>query len=158
MGISHPAKSTSFAPAARCCAMRGVCCTGRLPHTEQFDVENQRGVRWDHSAGTTRSVSQVGWDGKFALAPHLHPLHPFVPALNDPPGTEGKREGLSTIDGTIELFSVLQPTRIVYARRLSDDRRISGADHLIDVFEPRRCGDFLHACLLLIPGHGISPS
>src|SRR6185437_15326301 len=99
MGISHPVKSTSFAPAARCCAMRGVCFTVRLPYTEQFDVENQRGVRWDHTACTARSVSQIRRDGEFTLASHLHSLHPFVPALYDPPRAERKRKGLSAIDG-----------------------------------------------------------
>src|SRR5574337_1617349 len=107
-----------------------------LPYPEQFDVENQRGVRWDHSAGTARSIPQIGWDGEFALAPHLHPLDPFVPAFNDSSGAQRKRKRLSTIDRAIELLAVLQPTRIVNVRRFSGNRKLSGADHLIHVFEP----------------------
>src|SRR5690349_16533493 len=125
--------------------MRGVCFTVRLPHTEQFDVENQRGVRWDHTACTARSVSQIRRDGEFTLASHLHPLHPFVPALYDSPRAERKRKGLSTIDGAIELFAVFQPARIVDARRLSGDRHIPGADLLIDIFQSGWCNDFLLA-------------
>src|SRR5512139_820339 len=62
--------------------------TNGLIDSQQFHVEHQRRVRWNHAAGTARAVAQLGRNDQRALTAHLHALHTLVPALDHHPGAE----------------------------------------------------------------------
>src|SRR5688572_25984200 len=38
------------------------------PYVEQFDLEDQHGIRWNHTAGAASPVAEVGRDDQLALA------------------------------------------------------------------------------------------
>ena len=61
-------------------------------YAQQFDVENQGGVRWNRAAGAACAIAQCCRDDQLALAAHFHALHAFVPTLNDAAGTQREFE------------------------------------------------------------------
>src|SRR5215831_3193131 len=50
---------------------------------EEFDLEEERGVRWDHAGDTARTVGLVRRDDEPAHAAGPHPNEPDIPALDD---------------------------------------------------------------------------
>src|SRR5512141_3211558 len=91
MGISHPAKSTSLAPLARCCWMRGVCrimivltyLSAQSSDTEQLNIENQGGIRWNDGASALCAIAKLGRNGQLSLPANFHPLNALIPSLDD---------------------------------------------------------------------------
>src|SRR5262245_50277500 len=84
-----------------------------LPHAQQLHLEDQRGVRRDHPAGTPRAIAEVGGDGQLALAAYFHAGDPLVPALDDMARSQREREGPPVVLARIELGAVLEPAGVV---------------------------------------------
>src|SRR5579872_5102134 len=85
----------------------------RSPHLDQFNLEYQGGVGWDHAASASRTVSQIGRNGELALSALLHPCYAQVPTLNDLPGAklEGKRS--ASVIGCVKLPAIYQCAAVV---------------------------------------------
>src|SRR5215510_1175933 len=124
MGMSHPAKSTSLAPWARCCSISGVCLMAYAgleegSNSEQFDFEDKCCVGRYGTAGTAGAISQIGGDNEFPLPADFHALHAFVPTFDHSTGSQRKGEGLPSIHRTVELLPILQPAAIMHADGLA---------------------------------------
>ena len=79
-----------------------------LLHSQQLNIEDQRGIRGNHSAGATSAIAKFGRDDQGALAAHLHPGDPLVPASDHLMRPEGELKGLAAIDRAVE-FRPLAP-------------------------------------------------
>src|SRR5918993_4819169 len=55
---------------------------GDLPNSQEFDVEDQRGIRRDDAADTARAVAVRRRNGQRPLAADLHAGDPFIPAAD----------------------------------------------------------------------------
>src|SRR5580700_10826811 len=87
-----PLPETGTAPRSNA-SRAGRACRGRSPdggafaksalHVQQFDIEDQGGVRRDDAAGAARPVAEFGRDDERALAAHLHAGNAFVPTGDD---------------------------------------------------------------------------
>src|SRR5258708_21187265 len=86
------------APAARICFLSET-----LTNFEQLDFENQGGVRRDHAAGAPRAVAEIRRGGELALAPHLHPRHALLPALDHVPLAAREDERAAAVLPRIDL-------------------------------------------------------
>src|SRR5262249_61231923 len=62
------------------CSASTACSA--LFHVEQLDVEDERRVRWNHTAGAARAVAERRRDHERPLAADLHAGEPLIPALN----------------------------------------------------------------------------
>ena len=52
-------------------------------HAKQFDVEDQRGIRWNDAAGTACAIAEFWRNNQRALTTDFHGGDAFVPAGND---------------------------------------------------------------------------
>src|SRR5581483_3610813 len=91
-----------------------------LLHTEKLDVEHERRVRRDRSAGAARAVPEIGWNDQRPLAAHLHAGHTHVPAADHLPRAKLEGERLPAITRAVEFLAVfvgrlrvVQPARVV---------------------------------------------
>jgi hypothetical protein len=57
---------------------------------EQFDVENQRGIRADLAARTALAIGQVRGNKELPLRSYRHELQGFRPSLDDLTDREGR--------------------------------------------------------------------
>src|SRR5438034_10615902 len=71
----------------------------RSMDAEEFDVEDQRGVRRDHAACTAGAVAHFRRDSELAFPSHLHSGHSLVPTLDDLSCPESELERLSAVYG-----------------------------------------------------------
>lgn len=55
---------------------------------QQFDIEEQRGIGWNISAGALLAVAQFGRDDQLAFAADLHAGHALIPAFDDFAGAQ----------------------------------------------------------------------
>src|SRR2546430_734310 len=74
-----------------------------LRNLQQFDFEDQSGVRRGQAAPAAGAVAQLGRDGGLAPAADLHSRHAFVPALDHVPLAERKDERVAAVLAGIEL-------------------------------------------------------
>src|ERR1700693_4306818 len=53
---------------------------------EQFYIENQHRIGWDHAEGSASHTSQFGSNSQLPFPSNLHSRYSFIPAPDDPPG------------------------------------------------------------------------
>ncbi len=58
--------------------------------TEQLNIKNQGGIRWNDAAGTLCAIAELGRNGQLSLPANFHPFHALVPSLDDSPSTQWK--------------------------------------------------------------------
>src|SRR5712675_2018636 len=83
-----------------------VVCVAQSADAEQFNFENQCGVRRNRAWITVASVGQFWWDGKLDLVADFHLGHTKIPPGDDLPRAKDERERLVAIHGTVKLFAV----------------------------------------------------
>src|SRR3989344_2498957 len=71
---------------------------------DEFDLEVERGIGWDHATGSPGAVSDGGRAGQLGLATRLHALHAFGPAGDH--AVERERRRLAALVGAVELLAV----------------------------------------------------
>src|SRR4051794_12955928 len=84
----------------------GVLCgqaRRRSADAEQLDVEHQRRVRRDHTAGAAAAVAERRRNDERALAADLHAGDPLIPAGDHLAAAEHERERLVAIARAVEL-------------------------------------------------------
>src|SRR6266700_1391793 len=83
-------------------------------HVEQFDVEDQRGIRRDDAARAARAIAELGRDDEGALAADLHGGDALIPTADDLTLADGKLERLTAVERTVELLALgaafIEPT------------------------------------------------
>src|SRR5690348_2503378 len=87
----------------------GMSYFGYLLDRQQLDVENQRGVGRNDTAGTALSIAELRRNDQRSLAADLHGGDALVPAGDDALHADGKLEGRSAVDGRIEFPAFLAP-------------------------------------------------
>src|SRR6266576_1958543 len=107
-----------------------------LLHRQQFDIEHQRRVRWNRTAGTARAVTQRGRNDQRALAADLHAGDAFVPARDHAALADRKLERLVAVDRRVEFLALLavlvKPSSVMHHAGLARLRRRAGADLAVD--------------------------
>src|SRR5512134_116908 len=97
--------------------MSGVCFmtyeTVERSHSDQFHFKNECGMGRNGATGAAGAVAESGGDDELTLATDFHALHAFVPSLDHASSTQGKREGLTSINGAVELVPVFQPAAVM---------------------------------------------
>src|SRR5438552_3611078 len=76
-------------------------CKSLALHLEQFDFEDQRGIRRYHAACPASAIAQLWRDDERALATDLHRGDTFVPAGNDPLSADRKLEGSAAVERAV---------------------------------------------------------
>src|ERR1700722_18565468 len=119
-------------------------CTGTLSfedvaallHTQQFDVEHQRRVRRNDTAGAAGAVAQSGRNDQGAFAADFHGGDALVPAGDHPALSDRKLERLVAVDRRVEFIAFLailiEPAGIVHDADLARLRRSPRAYRAID--------------------------
>src|SRR5690349_17729043 len=102
-------------------------------HLQQFDVEDQRGVRRDYARGAAGAVTEGGGDGERAAAAHLHGRDPLIPALDHLALADGEGEGFVAVARAIELLAVLERARVVHRAHLARLGAGARSDDDIDI-------------------------
>src|SRR3989338_831336 len=74
---------------------------------QQFHIELERGVRWNHAARAACTVAEGGRNDQGALATDLHALDAFVPALDDHARAQRELEGVVAVAAGVELGTLL---------------------------------------------------
>src|SRR6202158_1960621 len=120
---------------------------GRAPllHTEQIDVEHQRGARRDVAAGAARAIAQVRRNDQRALAADMHGGEAFVPALDDLALAEREGKRRAPVERAVEFLALLavdeQPAGVIDRHGLAGLRRGSGARLDVDDAQAAWRGD-----------------
>src|ERR1700722_9233872 len=103
---------------------------------EQLDVEQQRRVRRDDTAGAARTVAESRRNDQRTLAADLHGGDAFVPALNHVALADSEFEWLVAIDRRIEFLAfhapLVEPAGVIHDAGLAGLRRSAGAGFDID--------------------------
>src|SRR6202161_1402201 len=73
---------------------------------EEFDAEDQGGVRRNDAAGAAAAVAELGRNDQRALAADLHGRDAFVPAGDDLMQADLELERLVAIDRGVELLAL----------------------------------------------------
>src|SRR5574343_680915 len=123
--------------------------TPRYLDGQQFDVEDQGGVRWNHAAGAARAVAQIGRDDQLAAAAHFHALYAFVPATEHHAGAQGEFERIIAVVAGIEFRAfaavvVLQPAGVVHGDVLASFGFGAFAHAQFDVLQAGAGGNVAH--------------
>src|SRR5512139_3944402 len=87
--------------------------------TEQLNIENQGGIRWNHAASPLCTITELGRNGQLSLPSHFHTLDALVPSLDDASGTQRKRKRLASVHGTVEFLPIFQPACVMHSDGLS---------------------------------------
>src|SRR2546423_15493461 len=99
-------------------------------HVEQFDFEDQRGVRRYYAARATGTIAECGWDDESALTADLHRGNTIVPTGDDPLLSDGKLERLAAVERTVELLTLsaalIEPASVMHDANLTGLRRGPG--------------------------------
>src|SRR5438034_4399087 len=106
-------------------------------HSQQLHIKNQCGIWRDDSTGPSGSVSQIWWDAQLALAADFHSSDTFVPAFNYLARPQCELKWMSGADGTVELFSVGEPSGVLNLYFLSGGGDRAGADLDVPILQPR---------------------
>src|SRR5260221_8840894 len=122
-----------------------------LFHVDQLDVENERRVGRNHSAGAALAVAHVGRNDQRALAANLHSRDTHVPALDHAAAAHWKVEWHVAIPRTVELAAlVVGLGRVVQPPCVLDNRHLAGGGF--------RASSLFHIDFLQFLGHGIQLS
>src|SRR5690606_9659560 len=89
-----------------------------LLYLEELDLEDQRLVGADTSAGAAGAIGELGRNEYLPLAAGLHELKRLLPALDD--ALERKRRRRVTAVGTVELGAVEERAAVVDHHRVID--------------------------------------
>ena len=91
---------------------RGASLGGwRRLDVDKLDLENQRRVRPDLSAGALRTICKVSWNEELILRALLHQLQRFGPTFDHPIDLKSSR--LIAFVGTVELRPIDQRAAII---------------------------------------------
>jgi hypothetical protein len=120
-------------------------------HIQKLDIENQRGVRRNGGAPSSRSVSKLWLDDKRPFAAGLHGDEAALPALDYLMLAKHEGERLLAINRTVELLALdailIEPAGIMNDAGLTGLRGDAGSDLRIGDLQARclgRCiGDHL---------------
>src|SRR5713226_6127031 len=85
-----------------------------LADVKQLDVKDKSRIRRYRTTGSTSSVAQFGRNSQLPFASNLHSCNSFIPALDHLTASQRKREWLATIEGTVELLAVCQPSGVMH--------------------------------------------
>src|SRR6185295_11662493 len=92
-------------------------------HAEQFDVEDQRGVRRYQAARAASAIPKCWRNDEGALAADLHRGDAFIPTGDDLLLPDGKLERLTAIDRTVEFLApgtiLVEPAGVVHDANLA---------------------------------------
>src|SRR6185312_1048135 len=106
---------------------------------QQLDVENQRGVGRNDTAGAALSIAELRRNDQRPLAADLHGDDALVPTGDDALHADGKLEGRAAVDGRIEFLALLAPFRkpagVVHDTRLALLGTRARADGRVDDFQ-----------------------
>jgi hypothetical protein len=80
--------------------------SAQLSDTEQLNIEDQGGIRWNHAASALCAITELGWDGQLSLPSHFHTLDALIPSFDDSPSTQRKRKRLAPVYGTVEFLPI----------------------------------------------------
>src|ERR1044071_2729263 len=126
--------------------LAGILRRAGLVDLQEFDIEDQRRVRRDDTAGAARAVAELGRDDEGALAAALHAGDTLVPALDDLAAAQGEAEGLAAVDRAVEFLALLalvvEPARVMDADLVAGGRGGAVANLAVGVFEAAR--EFAH--------------
>src|SRR6185295_7285667 len=86
---------------------------GALFDPNQLDVEEERGVRRDHTTRPSRAIAEVRGDHEFSLTAHFHSGNSFIPPLDHLADADLEFERPPPVAARIELLAVLQGSRVV---------------------------------------------
>src|SRR3954452_15353005 len=90
----------------------------RLLHGQQFDVEHQRSVRRNDTAGAARAITEFRRNDQRALAADLHRADALIAAADHLPYADLEFERFVAIDRRVELLALLavlvEPSRIMH--------------------------------------------
>lgn len=84
-----------------------------LVNANQFDIEDQGGIRRNQTWETSVTVSLVAWDGQFASFADTQLRNGIVPSLDDLTDTNGTLERLTSVTGGVELLTRFQGSGVV---------------------------------------------
>src|SRR3981189_1638011 len=105
-------------------------------HAKQFDIEHQRRVRRNSTAGAAGAVAQRGWNDQGALAADFHGGDAFVPAGDHPALPDRKLERFIAVDRRVEFLALLaaliKPAGVMHDADLAGLRCRAGADRFVD--------------------------
>jgi len=108
---------------------------------EEFHIEEEGSVGWDHTAGTAGAVRE-GWREYQTPESSLpHSRHALVPPRNHLPSADPELEGVAA-DTAIELAPVRKPARIVDGDDISLRRLTALSDP--DILNEKTGWSFLH--------------
>src|SRR3546814_17923154 len=96
-GATSPANTGPASPPRAGSGAGLAWSSKRLFEVDQFDIEDQRGVRRNHPAGAAGTIAELGRDDQGALAADLHAGDALVPAADHPAGAERKGERLAAV-------------------------------------------------------------
>src|SRR5690348_10334721 len=117
----------------------GMSYFGYLLDRQQLDVENQRGVGRNDTAGTALSIAELRRNDQRSLAADLHGGDALIPAGDDALHADGKLEGRAAVDGRIEFSAFLapfgEPAGVVHDTRLALLGAGTRADGRVDDFQ-----------------------
>src|SRR5260370_29914902 len=102
--------------------------------TNQFDVEDQLGLGGNLPLGGC-AVSELVGNEEATLAADAHAVEASVPARNDLVLAVGDADGLTTVEGGVELGAIGQVARVVDGVPLVRCGEFAGADFCVDVVE-----------------------
>src|SRR5262245_9982833 len=123
-------------------------------HVEQLDVEDQRRIRWDHTACAAGTIAERGWDDERALATNLHRGDTFVPACDDSLRPDWEFERPAPVNRAVELLALgtvlIEPSGVMHDTGLAAPGRGAGADFAVDDLQSGGRGhgfpDLLSSC------------
>src|SRR2546428_18616 len=79
-GARRPAAQADQATASRFLPL--WLFSSSLTYVEEFHVEEQHGVGWDHATRAAGAVAHVGGNGQCALSANFHTRDAFIPPAN----------------------------------------------------------------------------
>ncbi len=90
---------------------------GLIEYFDEFDVKFEGGIGWNHTACTTLTIGQIGWDDEGAFTTDSHALNTFIPTFDDHALTQEEFNGSVAIKTGIELFTgffiFIEPASVV---------------------------------------------
>src|SRR5205814_3896662 len=75
-------------------------------HFEQFDFEDQRGIRRYHTACAARAIAELGWDDEGTLTADLHGGDTFVPTGDDPLSADGELKWPAAVERAVKFLAL----------------------------------------------------
>src|SRR6185312_54599 len=93
---------------------KNACATRPQPSLQEFDAEDQRGIRGDVPAGAALAVCQFRRNLQQPHPARLHSRNPFLPSLDDL--VQPERDRLVALDAAVENGGLLvgEPARVVH--------------------------------------------